>query len=250
MKIKILSDLHLEGMRGYELAHPKWATYNNEDVLVLAGDIAVGIPKIIQALEYFKLRRFPKIIYVAGNHEFYHHDMDMQELKRQANSIEGVHMLTADEIVKIDDVSFFGGTLWTNFGDDPISESAARRGINDFRVIGNWDTQQCAKEYYRQSQYIKHAYENTKGKKVIVTHFLPAQECVSQRYRGTSTLNSYFANSLDGWIETLEDTVIIYGHTHDPADFKLGNTRLVCNPLGYYGEYQDKKFNPIKSVEF
>lgn len=249
MKIKILSDLHLEGMRGYQLSHPKWATYNNEDVLILAGDIAVGIPAVIEALVYFKSRRFPKIIYVAGNHEFYHHDMDMQELKRQANSIPDVHMLTADEIIKIGDVSFFGGTLWTNFGDDPISESAARRGINDFRVIGNWDTQQCAKEYYRQYQYIKHAYENTKGKKVIVTHFLPAQECISQRYRGASTLNSYFANSLDGWIETLEDTTWVYGHTHDAADFKLGNTRLVCNPLGYYGEYQEKRFSLSKAID-
>jgi predicted phosphodiesterase len=255
MKIRLLSDLHLEGMQGYSAKVRAWAQHLDEDVLVLAGDIAVGIPKVVEALYYFKAQGFPRIIYVPGNHEFYHHDMDMQALQLAVDTVPDCKMLNCNEIIKIGGVSFFGGTLWTEFDCDPIAEAAARRGINDFRVIGNWSTKQCAQEYQRQSQYIKWAYENTPGKKVIVTHFLPARECVAERYRDAhgieSTLNKYFSNDLGSWIETLEDVIWMYGHTHDAQDHMIGNTRLVSNPMGYYGEYTPPaaKFDSNKVID-
>lgn len=35
-----------------------------------------------------------------------------------------------------------------------------------------------------------------------------------------------------------------FGHTHDAHKFKIGETRVMCNPRGYPNEYQESKFDP------
>lgn len=255
MRIKLLSDLHLEGRYGYDIKEHAWSKYQGEDVLVLAGDIAVGADKVIQAIDYFLKQGFPEIVYVMGNHEAYHHKyIDvLAELERVLKPMRHVHFLNANEIVKLDDVSFIGGTLWTNFGGDPIAMSAAKYNINDFRVIGGWSVKEAESEYSRQLEFIKTAVKQTEGKKVVVTHFLPAQECVALRYRSGSVemlLNKYFANNLGDWISYQSNLTWLYGHTHDAQDFYIGDTRLVSNPLGYAREQipEFAQFNPNMTI--
>ena len=255
MKIKLLSDLHLEGRHGYQNKVHEWAQHLDEDVLVLAGDIAVGPENVVEAIKYFQDQGFPRIIYVAGNHELYHHSRkDYYTLKRCVSDMANVNMLDANEIIKIDDVSFFGGTLWTNFGNDPIAKSAARNGINDFRVIADWSVDAAEAEYVRQVEFIKTAASITEGKKVIVTHFLPAMECVAERYKSegvTFLLNKYFANNLGDWISYQSNTTWLFGHTHDAMDFTIGETRLISNPLGYAREHipDFARFDSQKVIE-
>jgi hypothetical protein len=98
-------------------------------------------------------------------------------------------------------------------------------------------------------RFIKHAYENNPGKKVIVTHFLPAEVCISPRFQGEGLLNYYFANAHDEWISTLSDTTWIFGHTHDRVDLKLGDTRLLCNPYGYFGREVNSAFDYQEYIE-
>lgn len=251
MKIKLLSDLHLEGRTRYRYKHNDWAEYDGEDVLILAGDIAVGVDKVFEAIDYFLAQGFPEIVYVAGNHESYRTlqpSLFIEELRKAFEHNPYVHILNADSVVQIQDVSFFGGTLWTNFQNDPVAELAASTGINDFRVIPLWNTELCAKEHKRQIDYILNRYEETKGKKVIVTHFLPAMECVDPRYLSGTVemlLNKYFASNYGGIISEMSDTTWVFGHTHTPVDFMLGDTRMIANPLGYSGErvpYVEKVF--------
>lgn len=254
MKIRLLSDLHLEGRQGYHKVVHEWAQHLDEDVLVLAGDIAVGPMQVQLAIEYFNKQGFPEIIYVPGNHELYHHSRDEFESLKIHAKRAGAHVLDANEIIKINDVSFYGGTLWTGFHGDPIAEQAARRGINDFRVIADWSTDACVAEYKRQVEFIKTASSIIEGKKVVVTHFLPAFECVAARYKSEGVdylLNKYFANNLGDWISYQSNMTWLFGHTHDSMDFKIGDVRLVSNPLGYAREYipEFAKFNPFKVIE-
>ena len=67
MKIHILSDLHTEFA---EFSPPD----TDADVVVLAGDIGVGLGGIEWAAS-----KFPKVpvIYVPGNHEYYGHDIGL-----------------------------------------------------------------------------------------------------------------------------------------------------------------------------
>ena len=88
MRIRVLSDLHLE----FKDWKPPKA---DADVVVLAGDIHVGV----KGIEWAR-RSFPSIpiVYVAGNHEFYGehiHDMT-QELLMEGRRL-GVDVLDATE---------------------------------------------------------------------------------------------------------------------------------------------------------
>lgn len=247
MKIRLLSDLHQE-FRPETFRQHQFIKHQGEDVTILAGDIAVGAKSVAEVLEMFLLAGHRKIIYVPGNHEFYgkYYTETMQDLGTVCHDRDVV-LLQPGTVYTKDNVVFFGGTLWTNFCEDATTESLCREMISDFRVIRGFSPAMCKTLYYNDLSWIKRVYQKYSGyKKVIVTHFLPAQECVDVRYAG-SALNKYFANDLGEWIKLLDDTTWMYGHTHCEADFKLGNTRMICNPLGYPHEYN--YFSDFKTIE-
>jgi Icc-related predicted phosphoesterase len=226
--------------------------YRGEDVLVLAGDIASGSSNTVDVIRHFKDCGFPEIIYVPGNHEYYGTSFDDFNTKMIAKcaDIEGVHFLNPGRVV-IGDVQFVGATLWTNFAENPISQSVCKRSINDFRQIRDFDVNRCAKTYYQHFDFIKKAYETrVSDHTVVVTHFLPARECIAPRFRGPDLINDYFANDLGEYISTMSNTTWLFGHTHDATDIVLGDTRVVANPHGYYNAMNDGVgFDPFKVIE-
>lgn len=250
MKIRLLSDLHTEFRLPYKTAD--FAEYRGEDVLVLAGDIATGTDNTLNVIKFFKDQGFPQIVYVAGNHEYYGHNfVEFNEsMAEKCSLIGGVHFLNPGSVT-INGVLFTGGTLWTNFADNWMSQDAAKRGINDFRVIKGFDTNLCAKTYYQHFDFIKQTYEHCGDKKVVVvTHFLPARECIAPRFRGPDLINDYFANDLGGYIAEMTNATWLFGHTHDATDIVLGDTRVVANPHGYYMALNDGTgFDPFKTIQ-
>lgn len=256
---RVMSDLHLEGLRGQTLAKQAWAQYQGEDALILAGDINVGVENVANTIKQFFDLGFPQIFYVMGNHECYHGELSDMRLFNPTLKLlvdnDRLHILDADRVIRINDISVFGATLWTNFWHDPIAEIDASSFISDFRMIRGFNTTQCYLLNQDHVSYLKQTYEMVKGKKLIVTHFLPAYEAVSDRWKGQgkveSSLNKYFANRLDDWIEQLENTTWVFGHTHDHVDKMLGQTRLVANPKGYGNEQipEHLKFNPFMTIE-
>lgn len=250
MKIRLLSDLHTEFRLPYKVQ--SFAEYRGEDVLVLAGDIASGSTNTMDVIKFFLDQGFPKVIYVPGNHEYYGTGFDEfnAKMENKCYMTPGAYYLNPDAVV-IDGVKFIGATLWTNFADNPFSQSAAKRGINDFRMIRDFDVNRCAKTYYEHLDFIKQAYEERGSNKVVVvTHFLPARECIAPRFRGPDLINDYFANDLGEYIATMSDTTWLFGHTHDATDIVLGDTRVVANPHGYYTAMNDGiGFDPFKVIE-
>jgi predicted phosphodiesterase len=250
MKIRLLSDLHTEFRLPYK-THPM-SKYGGEDVLVLAGDIASGATNTRDVIKHFLDCGFPKVVYVPGNHEYYGSNLKHfdDKLFDWCYNTPGVYFLNPDHAV-IDGVLFTGGTLWTNFADNPISQSMCGRTINDFRQIKNFRTRDAYDLYYKHLDHIKQTYE-LRGDRpvVVVTHFLPARECIAPRWRGGDLLNDYFANDLGSWIADMENTTWLFGHTHDAMDFYIGNTHMVCNPHGYYNALNDGVgFDPFKTIE-
>lgn len=249
MKIRLMSDLHTEFRLPYKFQ--PFNEYRGEDVLVLAGDIASGSKNTIEVLKHFA-DIFPQVVYVPGNHEYYGSSFHYfnEKMIAKCAKLDNVHFLHRDA-VQLGGVWFIGATLWTNFNKDPLSEHAASRMIADFRLIKDFKPQHAVEQYNLDREYIKMAYENFVGPKVIVTHFLPARECISHRFRNdNSGLNDYFANNLADWICELQDTTWMFGHTHDPVDLYIGDTRVVCNPHGYWtASDEGQYFDPYKTIE-
>lgn len=242
MKILLGSDLHLE-FKGQQLL-PDLPEY---DVVVLAGDIGSGVEGFKFAMNYFPSDK--PVLYIPGNHEYYGKDFHdiTYALSNLAKSSNNVHLIDFGNIV-IDGINFIGTTLWTNFklnGYKQYPLYAYKKAIGDFNVIrykGNSFGPEHSEILYREgSRHIKEELEkNSKGRNVVVTHFMPSQEVITPFWKGNS-LNPYFCNDMDYLIDQYKPELWLYGHTHDKGD-KLhsnGKTRLVANPRGYPKEKKD-----------
>ena len=230
MKIHILNDLHIE----FEDFVPP---DTDADVVVLAGDVGVGLG----ALPWIE-RCFPArpVIYVPGNHEYYHHDLALIDtLKRDAP--DHVHVLD-NNAIEIDGVRFLGSTLWADFSlfgiaDKYFALQQARSGMADFELIryhGRRFTPEDSIRLHEQSrdwinQMLAQPFEGTT---VVVTHHAPSPRSVHPRY-ARNLLTPAFASDLEALMEESRVTLWIHGHTHDPFDYRVHGTRVVCNPRGY-----------------
>lgn len=229
MKISLISDCHFEFYQDPNLFKNK----HNVDVLVIAGDLAVGKEAIVSALKQFG-NNYEKVLFTSGNHEYYGSNIAEVDhyiscLTRNSN----IHFLNPGSIV-LGGVAFILANLWTNFRKDAMAKMVCARNINDFRRIKGFDTDQCSMLHAEHIKYIKEAYAvHSDKKKVIVTHFLPATQCISPQYQGPDLINYYFANDYGDWISDLKDTTLLFGHTHDNVDVVIGDTRCIANPYGY-----------------
>ena len=249
MKLHILSDLHLEFS-----AFDPFKT--DADVVVLAGDIAKGIGGIQWARSAFPEK---EIIYVPGNHEFYGVErMNTLEAMRNAAADTGIHLLDNEELV-IGGVRFLGATLWTDFrlfGDEKKEAAmlAGQNGLNDFRLIFERAlgklTPARSVELHECSRAWLTAMLDTPfdGKTVVVTHHLPSEKSVVERYK-KEWLSACFASELDNLFGKMD--LWIHGHTHDNLDYQVNGTRVLCNPRGYvtYRGQENFDFNPAMVVE-
>ena len=254
MKLHVLSDLHLEFTHWQPPA-------TDADVVVLAGDIAVGVDGLRWAATHFEDK---PIIYVAGNHEYYggRFDAVLGEL-RQVSAELGIHFLENSEVVLADrtgdKVRFLGCTLWTDFllfgpAMRTLCLNAARRALNDFRCIEH-DGRSLLPEQTMQwhEQHIQWLSTRLKapfeGKTVVVTHHLPSARSVAPRYQ-FDRLSACFASELDQLFGSM--VTWIHGHTHDSFDYEHGGTRVVCNPRGYTSGRslpENVHFNPALVLE-
>jgi len=160
MKIAVCSDLHLE-FGTIDLTNDDGA-----DVLVLSGDILVAkdltqYSEILQGSrsnkfhEFFQRcsERFHNVVYIAGNHEHYHGDFQetYKILKEHLEYLDNVHVLD-NEVVEIQDVTFVGGTLWTDLNKrDALTLWHIKSCMNDFRVIKNGTMKNRVPLYKRDS---------------------------------------------------------------------------------------------------
>jgi predicted phosphodiesterase len=245
MKLRILSDLHLE--------FADWTPPPvSADVVVLAGDIHVGVAGIPWARHHFP---DAAVVYVPGNHEFYGSDMDamLGQLRRAAHE-HTVHLLDADETV-IDGVRFLGATLWTDFGFDSREPqqiaramALAQQGMVDYRVIRIRETELLSPDdtrsiHHRQAAWLAHRLATPfDGTTVVVTHHLPHRRSVHPKFEGDD-LNPSFVTHLPQLVRE-PVSLWIHGHTHESLNYTIGATRVVCNPRGYLPHEPNSQFDP------
>jgi len=277
MKIKVVSDLHLEFS---DVVIPN---DDNVDVLILSGDILVAhdlhdhpepINPLVplgtrqQAAVRYRdfLRRcsadFPNVIYVAGNHEFYHGRFyaSIDWLREECAKYPNIHFLEQDTVI-LDGVVFVGGTLWTDMNKgDPLTQHAIRDMMNDYRVIRNdkkdFTTVKPVDTIGRHIQtkaYIKHVLDNHKDQKcVVVGHHSPSFESCHPRYANDTLMNGGYHSDLSEFIlDHPQIALWTHGHTHHTFDYLIGTTRVVCNPRGYHsnGFSEETGWNPDMFVE-
>jgi Icc-related predicted phosphoesterase len=272
MKIAIASDVHLE------FGDLILKNEENADVLILSGDICVaadfrksdpygiiGKGKSERYIDFFSrcAFEFPKVLYIAGNHEHYNGDYaeTFTILRNYLGHIQNLHILDKEHVT-IDDVTFIGGTLWTDMNaQDPVTLSHIRGVMNDFRIIQNstemvsyktfnvneegtqiptfhkrparFTPEDTVQDHKKMLQYINVASEPL-GKYVVVGHHAPSKASTHPRYQTEVIMNGAYSSRLDQFIlDRPQIKLWTHGHTHEEFDYMIGTTRVVCNPRGY-----------------
>jgi predicted phosphodiesterase len=283
MKIALASDLHLE-FQDINLKNTEGA-----EVLILSGDIMVAedlhnhpemdygmysnvniadLGRRQQTALRFRdfLKRvsfeFPHVVYVAGNHEFYHGKWkaSLQHLRDECAKFPNIYFLERDVKV-INEVSFIGATLWTDCNKgDPLTLHALADMMNDYRIIRNDEREYSklrpAHTMYRHQQtlsYLKAILPDMKDKKVVfVGHHAPSEMSTHDRYKHNvhSLMNGGYRSDLSGLILDHPEIVLwTHGHMHDPSDYMIGTTRVVCNPRGYAGHDEQADVFQLKFLD-
>ena len=71
---------------------------------------------------------------------------------------------------------------------------------------------------------------------VVVGHHAPSKLSTHPRYKNEYTTNGGYSSDLSEFIlDRPQIKVWTHGHTHDPYDYMIGSTRIICNPRGYIG---------------
>jgi DNA repair exonuclease SbcCD nuclease subunit len=285
MKIKLVSDLHLE------FSDINITNNDNADVLILGGDIMVaqdlhdhpepantadqaaiangtGLGRRQQAAQRFRdfLKRcsfsFPHVVYIAGNHEFYNGKFfaSIDYLRNECARYPNIYFLEQDTKV-IDDVTFIGATLWTDMNKgDPLTMHAIEGMMNDFRIIRN-DKREFARmsardvvdRHARTLQYFKTVLAEQHDRKfVVVGHHSPSFQSAHEMYKHDTLMNGGYHSELSEFILNHPQIKLwTHGHTHHPFDYMIGETRVVCNPRGYEsdGYSEETGWNPNLILE-
>ena len=276
MKIAVCSDIHLE-FGPIELNNT-----DNANVLILSGDICVAkdLPhsdskKGDISRKFFRMcaLRFPHVLYVMGNHEHYHGDFATSGkiIKEELAQYANVHLLD-HETKMIDDITFIGGTLWTDMNkEDGITLMHMKNMMNDFCCVknssrkrhyrdtlgnphsqaSNFTPDDAVEDHKKMLEYIKIMVEGKHDQKIVVVgHHAPSKASTHPRYINETIMNGGYSSDLSKFIlDRPQIKLWTHGHTHENFDYLIGSTRIVCNPRGYINyEASADKFT-LKTVE-
>jgi len=286
MKIALCSDLHLE------FGSISLQNTENAEVLILSGDILVaddlnelgdatglivnGKNKSEQYHKFFQecSERFPNVIYIMGNHEYYHGDFatSLDIIRERLSYLDNVFIMERQTMV-IEDVTFIAGTLWTDMNkEDPQTLYGIKGYMNDYRIIkdsrtfteteiwmfnennepytgkqklpSKWTPEASVVEHKLMLDTIKATVEsNASNKYVVIGHHAPSKLSTKPRYQKDVLVNGAYSSDLSEFIlDHPQIKVWTHGHTHDVFDYMIGGTRIICNPRGY-DMYEDRADN-------
>ena len=255
MTIQFASDLHL-GFRENKKFLKANPLQPKGDMLLLAGDI-VPLGLIDKHKDFFSYisNNFETVYWIPGNHEYYHTDLaeirteNFQPLKEKIK--ENVVLLNNKSII-YKNVELVFSTLWSYI--PPQFEYTVQQSVNDFNLIkqnGKTITAKDFNELHKTDlEFLKTALAKpTDKQRIVVTHHVPTLKNYPKQYKN-SDINSAFAVELHGFIESSNVAYWIYGHHHcnTPA-FKIGNTTMLTNQLGYVQNNEHQLFNPAAIIE-
>lgn len=264
--LQILSDLHLESPKGYDIFEiAPCAPY-----LALLGDVGNVVEHEAEFLTFLtaQLRQFRAVLFVPGNHEAYNSSWPKTlsilrafEQSVSTDSMLGTFILLDRAVFRLPDtsVAVLGCSLFSYVPAE--SQAAVGTGLNDFFLTDGWDVAVHNAAHARDVAWLNAQVAELEEVGIdavaILTHWSPTQDARSAEPRhATSQITSGFSTDLSGeqCFKSRVVTVWAFGHTHYNCDFTVqredgaGPLRLVTNQRGYYFA-QAERFDGAKTVD-
>lgn len=257
----------------------------NADILIFAGDNSHYPQQNKLLLEMIAAKKIYKKIFVTfGNHDMYLVSNSMRKnfttswekieyFKQICEDIDTVEFLDGN-IVEVDGIKIGGAGMWYDFtygiNECGVSEDKMmdlwrdkmndainirgddhEMGIKDF-VNSMYDygygrkTKRCTfnplKFFNSEKEKLKNIVDECD---IFVSHIGPAvPPNLDVKYMDPLTGCYYFDGS-EFLIKDKAPKLWFFGHTHNRYDFKVNNTWLMCNPLGYKGEQNNNEVEVV-----
>jgi predicted phosphodiesterase len=230
MRVQVLSDLHFEFDRDGGEAFARGVPVAG-DVLVLAGDVVpLRVADEVRQIFGWFCERFRHVVFVPGNHEYYRTRPAEADalLAGCAQAFSNLHVLNPG-IAVLDGIRFVGATLW--FAES-LDEERYRSALNDFRLIDGF----VPWVHRTHAAHLAFLEASVCPGDVVVTHHLPHPGSVAPQFIGSALNRFFLAADAVPCLERSGAQLWIHGHTHIACDYRVGQTRVVCNPRGYPGE--------------
>jgi Icc-related predicted phosphoesterase len=98
-----------------------------------------------------------------------------------------------------------------------------------------WSPEDTVEEHQQMLDYINVIVQDP-GSYIVVGHHAPSSRSVADWYRADTVMNGAFRSELDEFImDRPQIRLWIHGHMHNASDYRIDQTRVVCNPRGYIG---------------
>ncbi|KAH6853858.1 Metallo-dependent phosphatase-like protein [Chaetomium sp. MPI-CAGE-AT-0009] len=267
MAIQILSDLHLEAPKAYDVfdIEPK------APHLALLGDIGNVTAHKHDFFGFLtrQLRRFRTVILVPGNHEAYGSNWPdtlnlledfQEELEARKDMSLGEFILLDRGVLRLPDTNtmILGCSLFSHIPTE--SHMAVGMGLNDFFQTDKWDVDAHNEMHKRDLSWLNAQVTDLEGSDtniIIFSHWSPTLDprATDPRHAGSRITSAFSADlSKEKCFKSGRVKLWAFGHTHYNCDFVVdrdddaGPLRLVANQRGYYFS-QSEGFDSDKTVE-
>jgi Icc-related predicted phosphoesterase len=270
IKVSIASDLHLE--------HGALKGLPGGDVLLLAGDIITVNPVRKECTdarsidlrkrydEFFEkeISKYGLVLCIKGNHEFYSglientNTLLKSYLKEHAPNC---HVLD-NEAYDIDGVRIIGSTFWATYGCGTPNHLKIQRELNDFNFIRtlcniaptdpvichgrNINVNDLAAEHAFSMVAVQQLLCTATYPCVVLTHHAPSYLSID----AISSLDDAYASNQYLMIDDYRPKLWIHGHTHSVKSYEIGETKVRCNPRGYFQREVRAKYFDISLFDF
>lgn len=275
-RIQVLSDLHLETPRSYDI----YTITPKAPYLALVGDIGnvgdAGHREDMLAFLAQQLRAFKAVFFVPGNHESFEATWpevlsvlrsfeEDTAMRRKEDAALGAFVLMDRGSFRIPagdckDTLVLGCSLFSRVPDERAA--AVEMGLNDFYRTRGWDVAMHNTAHTRDLTWLNNQVtraddDDSVGDVLILTHWSPSLDprANDPRHAGSS-ITSGFSTDLSGEMCMRAEKVAVWasGHTHFNFDFSMDRgeemrpLRLLANQRGYYFS-QAPGFDPEKVIE-
>lgn len=261
--LAVLSDVHLEvrrlqlarmglSERGVEealtqLGRDAAMAAEPADLVIIAGDLASGTDGIAWAEQAFANK---PVVYVAGNHEFYRHEIGtmLRALQRRAGHTRNLRFLEngqASFALRGQALRILGCTFWTDYQlygaarRHEMMEIAARDLLDHRRILSPQ-----GRFYLPDEASARHQASRTwleaklalpfAGLTVVATHHAPHPLAIAPQY-AQDALSPAFASDCRELLH-YRPAAWVWGHTHYNVDCMCEGTRFFSYQWGYPGE--------------
>jgi len=268
MLYRPISDIHREFDRWYfqrwmkkkpelwDIYTPSHLDTDKDTVLGIAGDMDTQKYTAKFLIEMSK--RFKAVVCVLGNHDYWKRDLQShpEQIKKTLAmaGVTNVHLLDCNSVV-IDDVRFIGATLWTDFNKgDSLVLNMAEREMNDYFFMRKNNYERRVKPRDLLAEHIRHrdfifSFAQNDEKMVVLSHHAPCWKSIDFSRYGQGPINYLYATEFGNEIAYSNFLLWQHGHIHTTHDYPIYNTRIICNPRGYFGDKMNEKFNDKWIIE-